>query len=47
MANNVSSLFGQQGSANAGAALARGKANTDILNNLTGTIVQGLGMGGF
>ena len=34
--NNITNLLGQQGSAQAGAALAAGKANSQFVNSLTG-----------
>lgn len=39
-ARDLSTLFNQQGSAQAGAALARGQANNQWINGLTGTLGQ-------
>lgn len=37
-ANQVANLYGQQGAAQAGAAIARGQANANLANNLAGSI---------
>lgn len=44
--NNVSNLFGQQGAAQAGAALAAGRANGQMINSVTGAFGNFVGGGG-
>ena len=45
--NNVSMLLGQQGQAQAGAALSAGRSNIGYANALTGALGQYAGLGGF
>ncbi|MES2346308.1 MAG: hypothetical protein V4641_01935 [Pseudomonadota bacterium] len=44
--NNVAQLFGQQGAAQAGAAVAGGRANSQMINGVTGAIGNFVGGGG-
>lgn len=45
--NNVSNLLQQQGAAQAGGALAQGRAQAGLYNNIGGAIGQFAGLGGF
>jgi hypothetical protein len=45
LGTNISNLYGQQGAASAGAALARGQATADMFGNIAGA--AGYGMGAF
>jgi len=45
MASNIGNLFGQQGAAQAGAALARGNATANMWGNIAGSVGLAGGMG--
>jgi hypothetical protein len=47
MASNIGNLYGQQGAAQAGAALARGQATANMWGNIAGSVGLAAGLGGF
>ena len=44
---NIANLYGQQGAAQAGSALAEGQANANMWGNIAGAIPMALGAGGY